>query len=279
MLAVAAPFLSRIGVTECAVLPMEAFCVTYASLLEREGPLAPKSVLLYLLPYYTGPSRNLSLYAVSRDYHILMREIGEGLASALSAAYPGASFRAFSDHSPIDERHAASVAGLGCLGDNGLLINRRYGSFVFIGEVFSDLEAPVDTKIFAPTYCEHCGACRRACPTGALSGEGECLSELTQRKGELAPATVELMRKHRTVWGCDLCQTACPHNRRVLEDGGETPLAFFYEERIPYLTSERLAAMSREELATRAFGWRGRPTIARNLAAYEQGDLDEDKKI
>lgn len=272
MLAAASAILSEEGITEYGVLPISEVRVTYADLFSRDGAFTPRSVLIYAVPYYTGPAENLSSYAVSRDYHLYMRSLSERLASAIGAQYPHAALRAFSDHSPIDERHAAARAGLGRLGDNGLLITERYGTLVFIGELFSDLPAPQDTPLYEIEGCEHCGACRRACPTGALSGSGECLSELTQRRGELAPETVALMRAHRTVWGCDLCQMACPHTRRAIERGAVTPVAFFHEERIPFLDSARLAAMDKATFKSRAFAWRGRKTVERNLAAYEGED-------
>ena len=258
------------GITEYGFLPMEATRLTYPALLSRGGDFTPASVLLFLVPYYTCPADNLSLYAVSRDYHLYMRTLGERLLAALSAAYPGAAFRLFSDHSPIDERHAAVSCGLGLLGDNGLLINEKHGSLVFIGELFSSLPAPEGTVVHPLRSCGHCGACRRACPTGALSGAGECLSALTQRKGELAPETVALMRKHRTVWGCDLCQTSCPHTRRAIEAGITTPIPFFHEARLPRLDSEVLASLTPEEFADRAFSWRGRAVVERNVRAWEE---------
>ena len=257
-------------ITEYGILPISAVRILRPELFSRRGEITPKSVLLFLVPYYTGPAENLSLYAVSRDYHLYVHEMTERLINALSTAYPSAAFRAFSDHSPIDERYAAARAGLGILGDNGLLIHKRYGSLVFIGEVFTDLEAPADISLYPHESCEHCGACRRACPTGALFGEGDCLSELTQRKGELDEKTVSLMRRHKTVWGCDICQTACPHTRRAIAAGTVTPIPFFHEARIPHLTSERLAAMDSPTFKSRAFAWRGRTTIARNLTAYEK---------
>ncbi|MBO7293742.1 MAG: epoxyqueuosine reductase [Clostridia bacterium] len=258
------------GITEYGFLPMDAACVTYPALLSRDGDFTPRSVLLFLVPYYTGPADNLSLYAVSRDYHLYMRTLGERLLSALAATYPDATFRLFSDHSPIDERHAAASCGLGIFGDNGLLINGKYGSLVFVGEVFSSLPPPEGTAVYPLRSCEHCGACRRACPTGALSGAGECLSALTQRKGALAPETVALMRKHRTVWGCDLCQTSCPHTRRAIEAGVTTPISFFHEARLPRLDGEVLASLTPEEFAARAFSWRGRATVERNVRAFEE---------
>lgn len=261
--------LSAEGITEYGILPMGEVRVLRPELFSRGEPILPKSVILFLVPYYTGPAENLSLYAVSRDYHLYMQEVSARLIAALSAAYPDAAFRAFADHSPIGERYAAARAGLGILGDNGLLINEKYGSLVFIGEVYTDLEAPADTPLYEVRTCEHCGACRRACPTGALSGEGDCLSELTQRKGELDAKTAALMRRHKTVWGCDLCQTSCPHTRRTIAEGQVTPISFFHEARIPRLTSDILAAMDTPTFKTRAFAWRGRATVARNLAAYE----------
>ncbi len=260
------------GITECGLLPISEVRVLRPELFSRTGDFRPESVLVFLMPYYTGPAANLSLYAVSRDYHLYVKALSERLTAALSARFPSAAFRIFADHSPIDERHAAARAGLGILGDNGLLIHPYFGSLVFIGALFSDLPAPPDSRLHEIRTCLHCGACRRACPTGALSGEGDCLSELTQRKGVLAPETVALMREHHTVWGCDLCQLSCPHTRRAIAEGRVSPIPFFHEARIPRLTAELLAAMPREEFERRAFSWRGRKTVERNLLAYESSE-------
>ena len=273
MLQAAAAVLLEEGITEYGILPISEVRVTYADLFSRDGDFSPKSVLMYAVPYYTGLGENLSAYAVSRDYHLYMQSLSARLIAAVNAVYPHATLRAFADHSPIDERHAAARAGLGRLGDNGLLITPRYGTFVFVGELFSDIPAPQGGTVYEIEGCEHCGACRRACPTGALSGCGDCLSELTQRRGDLAPETVRLMKKHHTVWGCDLCQTACPHTRRAIADGVVTPVAFFREERIPLLDSARLSAMDKVSFKTRAFAWRGRRVVERNLKAYETEDV------
>ena len=152
MLTVATQYFERESIDSFGVLPISACRVVRPELFERGGSFCPRSTLVFLVPYYTGPSENLSLYAVSRDYHVYMRSLTAGLIDRLRTAHPGATFRSFSDHSPIDERHAAATAGLGILGDNGLLIHKKYGSLVFIGEVFSDLDAPADaaTTISGP---------------------------------------------------------------------------------------------------------------------------------
>lgn len=239
----------------------------HTALAERVG-FELKSAIVFLVPYYVSTPRNISSYASSLDYHLIIKRITDGLISVLKEAHPQYSFVGFGDHSPIDERHAALSGGLGILGDSGLLINEKYGTYVFIADVLSDMP-PELLGATAPRphlTCSHCGACRAACPTGILRGEGDdCLSAITQRKGELAEEELDLMRKFDTVWGCDLCQRACPHNRTPLK----TPVSFFYEKRVELLTSELLASLSKSELSDYAFGWRGRAVLRRNLEALE----------
>ncbi len=239
-------------------------------LLEREN-LEAKSVILFLVPYYTGESENLSRYATSYDYHIFIKDITCRLCRTLGEKFPEYKFIGYGDHSPIDERSAALLAGLGILGDNGLLINEKYGSYVFIVDVISDAppeilgaKAPSEIK-----KCIGCGACRRACPTGILSGCGDdCLSAITQRKGELSDSEIELMKKYNTVWGCDECQSSCPYNKNP----EMTPIPFFYENNIKKLDRKTLDEMDENEFSKRAFAWRGRKTVERNIdAVYGKG--------
>ncbi len=234
-----------------------------AKIVERDGFL-PKSVLVFLLPYYTGETVNISRYAASVDYHIIIKSIGARITERLRALYPKNEFRAYGDHSPINEVSAALLCGLGCMGDNGLIINEKYGSYVFIGDIITDIE-PSELECMAPVptvRCEGCGACKAVCPTGILRGEGDsCLSAVTQRRGELTEQERALMRKCGTAWGCDLCQSSCPHNMCPTL----TPLREFYEDRIEKLTTELLNSMDKSALSRRAFAWRGRSVLLRNL--------------
>ncbi len=250
-----------------AALDFSHLHITRADMIEELG-FVPASVIVYLVPYYAGKCENLSVYAGSVDYHIYLKQLGEELIGAITRAYPESKARAFGDRSPIDERHAALIGGLGILGKNGLLINERYGSYVFIGEVITDVapekfgvKAPMDIK-----HCRDCGACISACPTGALIGAGECLSAITQRKGELSESEAKLLAKFNTVWGCDVCQAVCPYNTAAKK----TPVDFFYKDRITSLTSDILSSMSKQEFTKRAFAWRGRKTVERNLEIYEK---------
>ena len=250
-----------------AALPFSSCHVTNEELLKRSG-IEPKSVLIFLLPYYAGETVNLSRYAAGLDYHIIIKEITDRLISLLNGAYPNNKHKGFGDHSPIDERHAALISGLGILGDNGLLINEKYGSYVFLAEVLSELDASLlaEVKINEVKGCIHCGICKESCPTKILSAESEkCLSAITQKKGELLDDEVSLMRKINTVWGCDECQRYCPYNKKPKN----TPIEFFHKSRITHLTSEVLDSLDDEAFSKRAFAWRKRKTVERNLEYLE----------
>lgn len=246
-----------------AVLPYGACVETKKRIMDREN-FVPKSVIIYLLPYYTGESENLSVYATSLDYHIAISELNQRLIEYIKRSFPENSCKGYGDHSPIDERHAALIAGLGIAGDSGLLINEKYGTYIFIGDVVTDIEPSLlgSARTVDIKRCSGCGRCKNACPTGILRAEGEkCLSAITQSRGKLSYEDVELMRKFNTVWGCDLCQSVCPHNKSPLK----TPIEFFYKDRISCLTSDILKDMDDCAFSKRAFAWRGRDVVLRNL--------------
>ena len=256
-------YFNSIGIGHFAVLRYSD-CREINERLRLALDFEPKSAVIFLVPYYAGETINLSRYAASLDYHIILREITEGLATHLSNMYPNAHFAGYGDHSPIDEVGAALISGLGIRGDNGLIINPEYGSYVFIGDLLTDIDPDLlgAKEPVTPLACHHCGACKRACPTGILSGAGnDCLSAITQRKGDLSDTEIALMHKYNTVWGCDMCQASCPYNKNPKL----TPVTFFYQERIPELTLDILNGMTRVEFSRRAFAWRGRKTVERNL--------------
>ena len=251
------------GVEYYAVLAYGDCKEINANIMERED-FTPRSVIVYLLPYYTGETVNISRYAASLDYHLALRECADGLIAALASVRGDVRAKGYGDHSPIDEVGAALISGLGVVGDNGLILNEKYGSYVFIGDVVTDIP-PEELGAVAKgevKRCIGCGACKRACPTGILRGEGDdCLSAITQRKGELTEGEQNLMRKYNTAWGCDLCQSVCPYNR----EPKITPIEFFHRERIGELTRELLDSMDKAAFQKRAFAWRGRKTVERNL--------------
>lgn len=235
--------------------------------LDRLCPDA-RTVLLALFPYFAGERPgNLSLYARGRDYHAVIRDALSPVSDELAAAYPANRFVILADDSPIPEVRAAALAGLGMLGENGLLLHETYGSYVFIGTIVTDLALGVECAAIRP--CLQCGACRRACPGGAIDGGGvhpeRCLSALTQRGGAVTGGEAEALRAHALIWGCDRCQTVCPLNRGV----PLTDSPAFREDLIDFLTPDALDGLTRrafsEKYPDRAFTWKGPAPLRRNL--------------
>lgn len=230
-------------------------------------PENAKSIICGVFPYNLGDGcyegSNISRYAVVPDYNDAVHEMLENAAAKLRAIYPGERFEAFCGNSPLPEVCTAQLAGLGEKGVNGLLITEKYGSWVFIGEI-------VTTLLLEPTkkrasVCDGCGKCIEACPTGALSEDGfdraKCLSYISQQKEPLSPGQEALIKSTGCVWGCDICQTSCPKNNGV-----------------QYTTIDEFikGAVTRAEpdgsLDGRAFGWRGKKVIERNLKLFKQKD-------
>ena len=251
------------GIEYAGAAGMNALRVINEGLFERTVSGFAENAIVFLVPYRAPleEERNLSVYAVPRDYHLYMKELFGAVIPVLSTLYPGKSFRGMSDHSPIDETHAAAVCGLGVIGDNKRLINEKYGSYVFIGEIFTDADIE-RTETRAPGECLHCGACAAACPAGFGN---ECLSAVTQRKGKLTPEEQTMIRRTGTAWGCDVCQKVCPMN-----EGKEfTQIPFFKEALLCRLTSGELESMTDGQFRERAYSWRGREVIRRNLGLLE----------
>jgi epoxyqueuosine reductase len=158
----------------------------------------------------------VSRYALGRDYHKLIRKRVQQLAERIQQAIGPFGFRAFVDSAPVLEKAIAEQAGLGWIGKNTLVLNRKAGSFFFLGELFVDLALPVD----APHASEHCGrctACLDICPTAAFVGPyvldaRRCISYLTIELKSAIPEELRPLIGNR-VFGCDDCQIVCPWNR------------------------------------------------------------------
>ena len=267
-------FFKNEGIEYFAALSYGDLAVTNKKIADRLD-FSPRSAIVFLIPYYTGTAVNLSEYAVAKDYHIYVKEITGKLTEVLRKDYPNYSYVGFGDHSPINERAAAAAGGLGVIGDNGLLINERYGSYVFIAELLTDAPPELVGAVLPRPimHCEGCGACRLACPSGRLSDPlSPCLSAVTQKKGDLTDDEVRLVRASSTVWGCDACQSACPHNLTPVK----TPIDFFKNGLTPALTDKVLLEMSDCDFSERAYSWRGRKTVQRNLEILSQNSIKPD---
>lgn len=262
-----APFFIKEQIFLYGLLPLSACSIIHRGLLNKTIPEAT-SVLIFAVPYFTSayPERNLSLYCLPYDYHLYLSTLHQRLISFLKELYPQGRFAGFGDHSPLDERMAAAKAGIGVLGDNGLLLTQRYGSYVFLAEVLTDL--PCKEQAGQVGECLHCGRCKKACPCHFEA----CASGIGQKKGALSEEEERLVYQTGLIWGCDRCQQVCPYQ----EKAEPSPIPFFSENILLRLDRSTLAAMPDEELRKRAFGWRGRQPIERNLAIFEKFRKEEE---
>lgn len=169
----------------------------------------------------------VSRYALGRDYHKVLRKRLQKLADYIKEQVGPFGFRAFTDSAPVLEKALAQKAGLGWIGKHTNLINRREGSWFFLGELFTDLPLPVDDP--ADNHCGSCQACIDICPTRAIIAPyrldaRRCISYLTiELHGSIPPE----LRKGigNRIYGCDDCQLICPWNRfsRPSEESDFTP--------------------------------------------------------
>jgi epoxyqueuosine reductase len=158
----------------------------------------------------------LAKYAYGDDYHDVIREKLNEFLRILREEIGEIEGRAFVDSAPVMERQWAQKSGIGWIGKNSLLLNRKQGSFFFLAELILDLEATPDTPM-ARDYCGTCTRCLDACPTDAIVQPGvvdgsRCISYLTIELKEAIPAEFG-GKMANWAFGCDICQDVCPWNR------------------------------------------------------------------
>lgn len=159
----------------------------------------------------------IARYALGIDYHEVIKQRLYRLADWLRQAAPGVQTRCSVDTAPVMEKELAARAGIGWMGKNTCLIHPRAGSWLLLGEVITTLGLPTDEPM-----ADHCGTCTRcidACPTDAITAPYQldarrCISYLTIEHRDAIPD--ELKSKIGDwLYGCDICQDVCPHNRRA----------------------------------------------------------------
>ena len=249
-----------------------------------------RSVIVLGINYHTTPDIPqdphghgwISQYAWGQDYHTVLGQKLQALVAFIRES-DGAEVEArwYVDTGPILERELAWRAGLGWLGKNTTLINRRAGSWLFLGAILLDRELTYDAP--ATAHCGTCTRCLVACPTGALVAPGvldarRCISYLTiELRGPIPPELRPLMGTH--IFGCDICQAVCPWNRKAPATSASAfqPRAgYAAPELIPLLglTEEEFRARFRDSPIKRA----KRRGFLRNVAVA-LGNLQDPRSI
>ena len=202
------------------------YMARHADLRAEPQALVPgaATVITVALDYLPGPpdperlnddrAAVVSCYALGRDYHKVLRQRLQKLATQTSELAGSFGYRVFSDSAPVMEVELARQAGLGWRGKHTLLLGRS-GSWRFLGEIITDLPLPVDAPV--EEHCGSCTACIVACPTGAIVAPFEvdarrCISYLTIELAGSIPEDLRPLIGNR-IYGCDDCQTCCPWNR------------------------------------------------------------------
>ena len=183
-----------------------------------------RSVVVVALNYYTpqqheeNPAKGkVSRYAWGDDYHDVVVQKLRALLSWIQEQHPGAEGKVCVDIQPVMDKAWAVRAGLGWLGKHSNVITPEYGSWVFIGELFLNLELEYDVERIED-HCGTCTLCIDACPTGAIPepyvvDSNKCISYATiELRAPVLPLEIE-QNLSGWMYGCDICQDVCPWNR------------------------------------------------------------------
>lgn len=181
-----------------------------------------KSVITMLYNYFPEETQNSSApkvakYAYGEDYHLIIREKLKIFLQSIREKLGNIEGRGFVDSAPVLERSWAQKSGLGWIGKNGNLINKKMGSFFFIATLITDLELEPDIP-HAKDYCGTCSKCVDACPTEAILinktiDASKCISYFTiELKSKDFPEDLS-SKSENWIFGCDICQDVCPWNR------------------------------------------------------------------
>ena len=206
-----------------------------------------KSVITVILNYFPEKEimehqYKISKYAYGVDYHFVIKDKLKQLVDELKTQFGDFNARVFVDSAPVMDKVWAKKGGLGWIGKHSNLINRKIGSFFFIGEIICDIELNYDGPI--KDYCGTCTACIDACPTDAITEPyvvdgSKCISYLTIELKENIPTEFK-DKMENWVFGCDICQDVCPWN------------SFAKPHKTPeFLPNEKLKELKNWEVITR----------------------------
>ena len=240
---------------------------------------SPKTIISIALAYPTLPSKKPERVKGERrgafaraswgeDYHFILSRRMEALIEYIKSEVnqEDIAFKPMVDTGELIDVRVAERAGIGFVGKNGLLVTKEFGSYVYLGELITNIEFPVDSPV--DYGCGDCTRCVDFCPTNALLGNGKmnaqrCLSYQTQTKGFM-PKEYRKKIGH-VIYGCDICQQVCPYNKG--KDFHLHPeMEPSVEETHPLL--KPLVTISNKEFKERfgkmAGSWRGKKPLQRN---------------
>lgn len=224
-----------------------------------------KSIISIAFPYlYEDNPQGVigfSKYTQGLDYHNVVKGYLDKICNFIHSV--GGHAISFVDNNTLPERYIAYLSGVGFMGKNNMIITRKYGSYVFLGEIITDIELEEDVPI--DNLCGNCNLCLKQCPTGAICGNKNsniCLSYITQKK-EIEDKWLDKLGGR--LFGCDSCQDICPHNKEASFSKLQefTSLEFMKNVNLEELCNLDNSIFKGKYKST-SCGWRGKNTIQRN---------------
>lgn len=241
-----------------------------------------KTIISIAFPYLwieNNLENGFSKYTKGLDYHRVVKKYLDKICDFIKSK--GGEAISFVDSNTLPERYIAYLANVGFIGRNNMIITKKYGSYVFLGEIITDIELSSDEvrsfeNIKEYKECGECNICYKECPTKSINtnkiNPNICSSYITQKK-ELTDIDIKLLKDK--IFGCDMCQNICPYNNDIQFSKIEEfkPLEFMCN-----LKSDTYADMNnkffKDNISRTSCGWRGKNVIKRNaiIKLYNEGE-------
>ena len=227
-----------------------------------------KTIISIAFPYLYSTEEpkgeiNFSSYTYGEDYHKVVEKYLGKICGFIEGL--GGKAKSFVDSNALPERYIAKLAGIGHIGKNQMLITKKYGSYVFLGEIITDLK--LEPSKVNNTGCGKCSLCIKSCPSNAITENGcnpnLCLSYITQKKELEAELLFKLEGR---LFGCDTCQAVCPKNFKLEFSPIEEfkPFEFMVNPDLEEIFNMNNNTF-KEKYKNTSCGWRGKALLQRNV--------------
>ena len=234
-----------------------------------------KTIISIAFPYCSSEDFNcnnngFSIYTKRYDYHRVVKKYLDEICKFIESL--GGRAVGLVDSNSLPERYIAYLSNVGFIGKNNMIITKKHGSYVFLGEIITDLEIESETKrtfnmIANYEECGECRICIGECPTKSINkikiNPNICLSYMTQKK-ELNDKEINLLKKKGNIFGCDFCQLKCPYNENLEGKALKEFEILDYMNEEPYIYANMDNKYFKEKISKTSCGWRGKNVIRRN---------------
>lgn len=249
-----------------------------------------KSIIVIGMSYYIDEEKlqdnkdpqfygRLARTAWGRDYHMVLMDKLRKLVNFIQGEDVDFEYKAFVDTGPLVDRYLANRAGIGFYGYNSAIINEEFGSWIFIGYIITNLSLEEDKSLKYKT-CMECNLCLEYCPTSAIEGAykfdaNKCLSNILQQKRHIAEELLPLIGNK--IYGCDICQDVCPHNKNIREMTSKEFVPSKLPNKVDLIQLLQISNKEFDHLfKDNASAWRGKKVLQRNaivaLGNYKNRD-------